>query len=158
MIVRGAAPYDYEALCVVIREIDDYHQVALPHFFRRNPGEARPLSWLMDILANPEMTLLVAEKDGELIGFLWGMLRAAPDTPFHMPRRWLLVDMLGVSEAYRGQGVGRALMEQAEAWAKAQGVSEVELSVWEFNQGAQAMYEKLGYTTTVRRMWKSLKD
>jgi hypothetical protein len=56
MRVRSAAPYDYEALCLVIKEIDDYHQVALSRFFRYNAGEARPLSWLMDIVANPEMT------------------------------------------------------------------------------------------------------
>lgn len=156
MNVRGAAPFDYDALCAVIKEIDDYHQRALPHFFRQNLGVARPLSWLMDILANPEMTLLVAEVEGNIVGFLWGILRAAPDTPLHMPRRWLLVDMLGVSEAYRGQGVGRALMESAEAWAKTRGINEVELTVWEFNESAQAMYTKLGYATTQRRMWKSL--
>ncbi len=49
MIVRGAAPYDYQQLCIVIAEIDQYHREALPHFFRRNPGEARPLQWLWAI-------------------------------------------------------------------------------------------------------------
>jgi diamine N-acetyltransferase len=100
----------------------------------------------------------VADDDGKIVGLLWGILRAAPDTPFHVPRRYLLVDMLGVTEAYRGKGVGRALMEHAETWAKAQGVTEVELSVWEFNESARAMYDKLGYKDIVRRMWKSLDD
>ena len=158
MIVRPAAPHDYNSLCIVIKEIDDYHQVALPHFYRPNEGDARPLSWLMDTLANPEMLLLVAEDADKIVGFLLGILRAAPDTPIHMPRRYLLVDMLGVTESYRGKGVGRALIEYAEHWAKQQGVTEAELTVWEFNESARAMYDRLGYTTTVRRLWKSLDE
>jgi len=31
-------------------------------------------------------------------------------------------------------------MQQAEDWAASQGVRDVELSVYEFNQGAQAFY------------------
>jgi len=37
-----------------------------------------------------------------------------------------------------------------------QGVKEVELNVWEFNQDAISFYEKLGYTTVSRKMWRSL--
>jgi diamine N-acetyltransferase len=158
MTVRSAAPYDYDALCALIKEIDDYHRVAEPHFFREHLGVPRPLQWLMDILANPEMTLLVAERDDKIVGFLWGILRSAPDTPFHVPRRYMLVDMLGVTEAYRGQGIGSALMAHAEQWAKAKGATEVELAVWEFNKSAQAMYRKVGYKTTMQRLWKSLAE
>jgi GNAT superfamily N-acetyltransferase len=98
----------------------------------------------------------VAEREEEIVGFLWGLVRQAPDTPMHVPRRWLLVDMLGVAESHRGQGIGRALMEQAHDWARGQGINEVELTVWEFNRGAIAFYEELGYTAIVRRLWKEL--
>jgi diamine N-acetyltransferase len=158
MIVRPAAPYDYKQLCGVIKEVDDFHSAAIPRFFRPNLGAARPLQWLMDILNNTEMNLLVAEEDGKIVGFLWGILRNAPDTPFHTPRRYLLVDMLGVTESHRGKGIGRALMEAAEKWAKAQGVTQVELTMWDFNEGARAMYDKMGYETVQRRLWKSLED
>ena len=74
----------------------------------------------------------------------------------YVPRRWLVVDMIGVAATQRGQGVGRALMAHAHEWARGQGIFEAELTVWEFNQRAIAFYEELGYTTTVRRMWKEL--
>ena len=112
----------------------------------------------MDILNNPDMRLFVAEDDDKIIGFLWGILRDAPDTAFHTPRRFLIVDMIGVSEVYRGKGVGRALMDEAEKWAKAQGITQSELSVWDFNEGARAMYGKMGYERIHQRLWKSLED
>jgi GNAT superfamily N-acetyltransferase len=64
--------------------------------------------------------------------------------------------MLGVAESQRGQGIGRALMEHTHEWARGQGIHEVELTVWEFNQGAMAFYSELGYTPIVRRLWKGL--
>jgi len=76
--------------------------------------------------------------------------------PMFVPRRWLQVDNVAVLRAYRGMGIGRALMDEAHAWARAQGLADVELTVWEFNQDAIAFYEALGYTTIVRRLWKGI--
>jgi len=61
-----------------------------------------------------------------------------------------------VAEGWRSQGIGHALMQQAETWAKERGITEVELSVWEFNQRALALYEKLGYRTKRRYMSKGI--
>jgi GNAT superfamily N-acetyltransferase len=47
-------------------------------------------------------------------------------------------------------------MYKAEEWAVRLGVSEVELNVYEFNQVAQAFYERLGYATCSRKMSKKL--
>ncbi len=154
--IREARREDYNGLCAVIKELDAMHADAIPRFFRHFEGAARSPEWFADALDNPDSLLLVAEREGAIIGFLWGLVRSSPDTPMHVPRRWLLVDMLGVAETYRGQGIGRALMEHAHDWARRQGIAEVELSVYEFNQGAMAFYAELGYTTIVRRLWRGL--
>lgn len=57
--------------------------------------------------------------------------------------RWLSVDILWVDEALRGQGHGRALVEQAEAVARAAGCVGVKLDTYEFQ--ARPFYERLGY-------------
>ncbi len=90
------------------------------------------------------------------VGVLSALVRQNPDLPMFVPRRWLVVENVAVLEAYRGMGVGRALMQHAHEWARGQGLAEVELTVWEFNEGAVAFYEQLGYTTIVRRLWKAL--
>jgi ribosomal protein S18 acetylase RimI-like enzyme len=112
--VRDARRDDYDGLCTVIKEVDMFHADAIPHFFRHFEGAARSPEWFTDALDNPDSLLLVAEREGSIVGFLWGLVRSSPDTPMHVPRRWLLVDMLGVAETHRGQGIGRTLMEHAQ--------------------------------------------
>ncbi len=67
------------------------------------------------------------------------------------------MENLAVKEKFRCSGVGRALVEMAHQWTLDKGITQVELNVWEFNKEAIAFYEKRGYTTTSRKMWKSLK-
>jgi ribosomal protein S18 acetylase RimI-like enzyme len=50
-----------------------------------------------------------------------------------------------VDPAYRRQGIGRALMEYAQVWAKAQGYTQIGLQVFTNNQPAIDLYQQLGY-------------
>ncbi len=52
---------------------------------------------------------------------------------------------ISVREAYRGKGVGSALMETAEKYAQAQGMRRIELEVFGKNKNAIALYAKRGY-------------
>ena len=69
-----------------------------------------------------------------------------------------MVDSVVVARAAQRSGVGTTLMGRAESWAREKGTNQLELQVWEFNVGAVALYEKLGYRTVSRRMWKALGD
>jgi GNAT superfamily N-acetyltransferase len=57
--------------------------------------------------------------------------------------RWLSIDLLWVDEPLRGQGHGRALLEQAEDVARADGCVGAKLDTFEFQ--ARPFYERLGY-------------
>ncbi len=52
---------------------------------------------------------------------------------------------LVVDEAYRGRGIGRRLMEQAEAWGRAHGCAAVYLKTNVIRREAHAFYESIGY-------------
>lgn len=52
---------------------------------------------------------------------------------------------IGVLANYRGQGVGGALIRAALQQAKIKGLTRIELSVFENNKPAIALYEKLGF-------------
>lgn len=56
---------------------------------------------------------------------------------------WMFVELLFVPERLRGQGVGRQLMEQAEAVARERGCSGIWLDTFSFQ--APGFYSKLGY-------------
>jgi GNAT superfamily N-acetyltransferase len=84
-------------------------------------------------------TLVVAVHEGDAAatdtvkGGLWG----------HTSYGWLYVQLLVVPEALRGQGVGRQLLQMAEAEALRRGCHGVWLDT--FSPQAQGFYESLGY-------------
>jgi RimJ/RimL family protein N-acetyltransferase len=53
---------------------------------------------------------------------------------------------IGVVAGYRGQGIGEALMKAALQKAIAKGLTRIELTVFEGNEAAMALYQKLGFT------------
>lgn len=57
---------------------------------------------------------------------------------------WLRIDMLWVSEALRGQGVGSQLIQAAEQEAMRRGCRYAQVDTASFQ--ARPFYEKLGYT------------
>jgi ribosomal protein S18 acetylase RimI-like enzyme len=154
--IRQATQADYPGLCELFAEVDIYHSQAVPHVFRPTDGPARTPEYIADILANENSRLFVAESAGQVIGFIQVDIREAPVHPIMTPRRYAKVDSLVVGKDFRRSGIGQSLMKRVHQWACERGVHEVELNVWEFNQGAIALYEKLGYKTAVRRMWTTL--
>ena len=52
---------------------------------------------------------------------------------------------LMVAAGHRRRGIGRALLEQAVAWAAEVGVRKLELHVFPHNEGAIALYESFGF-------------
>ena len=54
------------------------------------------------------------------------------------------------------QGIGKALMEHIHLWAEERGLKQIQLTVWDFNKGAQEFYKNLGYEMLHHRMRKEL--
>lgn len=68
-----------------------------------------------------------------------GMLRLE----INEPAGW--VGMLFVEEAFRSKGIGKALMQRAEAICREMGKGFIALTVSDKNEGAQRLYRLLGY-------------
>jgi ribosomal protein S18 acetylase RimI-like enzyme len=155
--IREANPEDYESLCEVFSEIDTLHRGALPHVYRKPDGPGRSEEYISSVIADENTALFVAQSDGGIVGLVQILLREASDISIMVPRRYATIGTLVVKRGFRRSGVGRALMERAHQWAQARGASQVELGVWEFNKGARAFYERLGYSTASRRMCRVLR-
>jgi ribosomal protein S18 acetylase RimI-like enzyme len=76
---------------------------------------------------------------GEVVGWVEAQ-RMVPRRMAHVA--WLTV---AVAPAWRRRGVGRALMEEARAWALDRGVRKLQLHVRAGNAPAIALYRGLGY-------------
>jgi ribosomal protein S18 acetylase RimI-like enzyme len=66
--------------------------------------------------------------------------------------------LLYVVPEHRRRGVGRALMEYAQTWAKARGDRQIGLQVFSSNTPALNLYSQLGFQTQSLWMIKSLEN
>lgn len=72
-------------------------------------------------------------------------------------RGWLYY--VGTTPGARGTGIGRRMVQAAEAWLRRRGIPKAQLMVRETNTAVVAFYERLGFEVTPRvLMGKWLKD
>jgi aminoglycoside 6'-N-acetyltransferase I len=95
------------------------------------------------------MALFVAEQDERVIGFVEVGLRSHADgcderRPVGFLEGWM------VEAAQRRRGVGRALVQAAEAWAAAQGCREMASDTWADHRSSERAHLALGYQVTDR--------
>jgi ribosomal protein S18 acetylase RimI-like enzyme len=146
---------DYARAREVIADTFVFHQQAVPEFFRATDTPPPTRQFITELIENGGALFLA--QDGEVVvGFLTIRVRQAPDELYLAPVCEAIIDNLGIKTDRRRQGIGQKLMEAAQEWARQQRASRVQLTVWEFNVGAIAFYESLGYETLSRSMWKSL--
>ena len=67
-------------------------------------------------------------------------------------RDFLDIDEFCVDEAFRRQGIASAMIEFIRRFAKEKGFHRIKLNMWEFNEGALAFYEAVGFRTYRRYM------
>lgn len=104
--------------------------------------EAQTAANLRMVQDNPMAQILVAERNGRLLGWIGLERRVGLETP---PR--LEVTGFVVDAAVRRSGVGRALLAWAEDWARQLGLDTVVLRTNINREGAHAFYRALGYET-----------
>lgn len=156
LTVREAVASDYDDLCALFDEGDALHRENLPRVFRKPQGAIRSREYVLDLISDEAVGFFVAQSGDRLVGLICVAIRESPDFPIFVPRRYAVIDNVVVRKTFRRAGVGRALMERAQAWAVAHAAESIELNVWEFNQEAVEFYRTLGYATVSRKMWKRL--
>ena len=95
-------------------------------------------------LADPDMTTLLVEVDGQLAGYAQVRTGVKPkcvtgESPVELWRFY-------IAQAWHGRGVAQSLMQRAELEAYRRDGRTFWLGVWEQNARAIAFYQKAGFT------------
>lgn len=128
-VIREALPADAPALARLNRTAMGYDY-----------PEDQTADQLAAILQDSRCKIFVAESAGQVVGYLhledYQLLYGDP-----------MKNIMGIAvdPDCRRQGLGRALLEAGEAWAREQGAAGVRLVSGESRQGAHAFYRALGY-------------
>jgi phosphinothricin acetyltransferase len=134
--VRPAGEHDAEAICAIYNQgIED--RIATLETEVRTAAERR--RWLA--ARGPRHPVVVAEAAGQTVG--WGSLN--PYSP-RAAYQHVADFSVYVERGWRGQGVGRRLLERLIELARDLGYHKMMLSAFPFNASGMALYERMGFT------------
>jgi GNAT superfamily N-acetyltransferase len=110
------------------------------------PPGSRPAGWdlerarrgLSELIASDDSALLVAEADGELVGFCTAYMTI--DSTRFGRRCW--VEELAVDPERRSLGIGAALLARAREWARERGATHLKLDSSVARTDAHRFYER----------------
>jgi RimJ/RimL family protein N-acetyltransferase len=118
-------------------------------FMLLEPGErmtttAEQGDLIRNILSKENQTILVAETDGRLVGYIAGL---GGD---YRRNRHKVDIVIGILLDYSGQGLGMRLFTTLEDWARAHNLHKLELTVMVHNERAISLYKKMGFVVEGR--------
>jgi GNAT superfamily N-acetyltransferase len=100
----------------------------------------------------PNVAYVAWDQEDRRAGFVWVIESVSGFTG--QPFAWVMC--VHVERPWRGQGLGRRLMEAAEAWACDRGIRHITLNVAARNAPARGLYDSMGYEAESIRMSKGL--
>ena len=157
-IVRPASPEDLPALgrlgALLVRT---HHGFDPARFIPAQPGtEHGYAAYLGTQLREPDVVVLVAEREGEVLGYTFAEIEGNDYMALRGPAG-VLHDIV-VDPAHRGRGVGRMLLDATLAALTERGAPRVVLSTAERNESAQRLFARAGFRRTMVEMTRELDD
>jgi GNAT superfamily N-acetyltransferase len=137
--IRDARPEDSPAIADLLGQLG-------------YPAEAAAVERRVAALVTAGDRLVVADAGGAVLGL--ASLHVSPSLEHDRPAAKLAA--LVVDERHRGAGIGRALVDELEAEARARRCSVFFVTTAERRDDAHAFYERLGLERTGRRYAKAL--
>jgi ribosomal protein S18 acetylase RimI-like enzyme len=107
-------------------------------------------------LEEPNIVILVAERDGKVIGYTYSGIEGVDYMALRGPAG-VMYDIV-VDPDDRQQGVGRLLVDATLEALKSKGAPRVVLSTAEQNAAAQRLFDHAGFRRTMVEMTRELGD
>lgn len=156
-MIRKASLNDYNQISKLVSEVHQLHVLNRPDVYL---DLKQPFSYdsFLQLLEEPTSNLFVIENSNQnLIGYGIINLLKTRSLTIMKPSTIAYIDDFCISSSYQHQGYGAQLFDYLKEYAKEQGATSLQLTVWEFNEPAIAFYEKMGMSMRNRRLELPLK-
>ena len=154
--IRPATLKDVRAIgrlgALLVRE---HHDFDPQRFIAATPQTEKGYgSFLGTQLEEPTIVILVAEREGEVIGYTYSGIEGTDYMSLRGPAG-VMYDIV-VDPDHRKQGVGRLLVDATLEALKKKGAPRVVLSTAERNAAAQRLFDRAGFRRTMIEMTREL--
>lgn len=153
MDIKKLTDKDYSAVLELYTELDRIHYETRPDYFEKTDC-SYPKDAYDEVLADFDCLMLGAFEGERILGTvratLWnksGMIEGV---------KTVCLDNIYVCPDERRRGIGKALFHAVEDWGKERGAMRLDLHVWDFNEGALALYRAMGMDYQRHVMEKAL--
>ncbi|HEX8844460.1 MAG TPA: GNAT family N-acetyltransferase [Pyrinomonadaceae bacterium] len=155
-LIREYRTDDYQQVEECFIELQEFERRIEP---RRVEGKAvakKYLQHMFERCAQTQGKVFVLEAQDKIAGFVSVWAKVKVNGLVNVESEVAYISDLFVIAAYRGQGWGRALLQRAEDFARAQGATTISLGVLAGNTGARRLYEDFGFREDHVELSKSL--
>ena len=156
--IRPATPKDVPTIgrlgALLVRE---HHDFDPQRFIAATPQTEKGYgSFLGTQLEEPKIVILVAERDGNVIGYTYSGVEGTDYMSLRGPAG-VMYDIV-VDPDHRQQGIGRMLVDATLEALTRKGAPRVVLSTAERNAAAQRLFDRAGFRRTMIEMTRELGD
>jgi len=147
--IRRAVPEDADGIARTFLESAEYHSELDPERYSAPAVETISARYREDRQhpshGDTEATTVVAELNGEIVGFIDASLEQSPDA-MHRKMIYCHIAEIAVRFGHRNQGIGGRLLRAAEDWGFRLGAEFASLEYHAANTRAGLFYqERVGY-------------
>jgi ribosomal protein S18 acetylase RimI-like enzyme len=157
-IVRRATTADLQRIgrlgALLVEEHYDFDPRRFLAASSRTPADYA--SFMGAHLEDPDKAVLVADDNGEMIGYAFAAVEGYDYMALRGPAG-VLHDLI-VDPGHRGRGVGQLLLDAALLFFRSRGVPRVVLTTAERNEAAQRFFASTGFRRTMIGMARELDD
>ena len=154
--IRDASINDYDDLCIIYEELDEYHRVNYPELFVKPDDIPRAKEYISEIINDNTKAIFVAEAELKVVGFAECYILKSSSFPVIKKRKWVQLDNIAVSRDYQNSHIGSLLLNKVVDWTKSKEINRIELKVYSFNTNANSFYLNKGFIDLNKTMYLDL--
>ena len=136
-------------------DVQNLHNEIEPELFK--PFSLEGMTGMFaQLLDDPTMSAYVAYVDETPAAYIVLCQRVLEENAFKYAHSVLHIDQICVDSAYKGQGIGKALVDFAKQLAKENNIHRIEMNYWTKNNNSGEFFRSQGFTNFNERLFYTI--
>ncbi|MDZ7587102.1 MAG: GNAT family N-acetyltransferase [Patescibacteria group bacterium] len=140
IVIRKAQSNDWQTIQQLNFGMYPHQAQFDPYLDMDEPFTPQSIKEYKDDASNPEKCSLIAEINGEAVGYLVGSKLIVSYRKLRLGE----INHMAVSEKFRGQGIGSKLVEEFRHWCKKNNLEKISATAYYANTETINFYQKHG--------------
>jgi GNAT superfamily N-acetyltransferase len=141
--IRKLQEGDVDGICMLWKEFARLREGMTKRRILNDDAADYFFGYATGLLQRKDTLTLVADDGGKTVGYLIATKQRRPPI-YHHTRVAYLSDAF-VTDGYRGKGILKSFMADLVKWSMAEGITAIDVQLFEANKDAQEVYRKLGF-------------